>query len=117
MAFRIQEGIVNDIDLSGITVVYLGDLPHSTYAEVTEKGSEGAIYISDDAIPEQRKVLDILAVNALGGAVMKKVFGVQYVKIDIKAEEDTLYIKMPSGELKMNLTKSHDGNPIMLENT
>ena len=117
MAFRIQEGTVNDVDLSGSTVVYLGDLPHSTYAEVMEKGSEGAIYISDNATPEQRKVLDILAVNALGGAVMKKVFGVQYVKIDIEAGEDTVYIKMPSGELKMHLTKSHDGNPVRLENT
>ncbi|MBW1679114.1 MAG: DUF1326 domain-containing protein [Deltaproteobacteria bacterium] len=117
MAFRIQEGTVNDVDLSGITVVYLGDLPHSTYAEVIEKGSEGAIYISDNAIPEQRKVLDILAVNALGGNFMKKVFGVQYVKIEIEEGEDMVYLKMPSGEMKMHLTKSHDGNPVRLENT
>jgi hypothetical protein len=117
MAFRIKEGTVNDVDLSGISVVYLGDLPHSTYADVMEKGSEGAIYISDNATPEQRKVLDILAVNALGGAIMKKVFGIQYVKIDIEEGEDNIHIKIPSGEMKMNLTKSHDGNPVRLENT
>jgi hypothetical protein len=116
MVFRIQEGTVNDVDLSGTTVVYLGDLPHSTYAEVTEKGSEGAIYISDDATPEQRKVLDILAVNSLGGAIMKKVLGIQYVKIVIEEEEDSVRFTVPSGEMKMQLTKSRDGNPIRLEN-
>lgn len=117
MTFRIKEGTVNDVDLSGITVVYLGDLPHSTYAEVKEKGSEGAIYISDKATPEQHKVLDILVVNSLGGAIMKKVFGIQYVKIDVEEGKDTVYVKMPSGEMKMHLTKSNDGNPVRLENT
>jgi hypothetical protein len=117
MVFRIQEGTVNDVDLSGITVVYLGDLPHSTYAEVMKKGSEGAIYISDNVTPEQRKVLDILVVNALGGVIMKKVLGVRYVKIGIEEGEDTVHFKMPSGEMKMQLTKSHDGNPVRLENT
>jgi hypothetical protein len=117
MVFRIREGTVNDVDLSGITVVYLGDLPHSTYAEVMEKGSEGAIYISDHATPNQRKVLDILTVNALGGAIMRKVLGVKYVKIGIEEGKDTVHIKIPSGEMKMQLTKSHDGNPVCLENT
>jgi hypothetical protein len=116
MVFRIREGTVNEVDLSGITVIYLGDLPHSTYAEVTEKGSEGVIYISDNATPQQRKVLDILVVNALGGVIMKKVFGVRYVKIDIEEGEETVYFKIPSGEMKMRLTKSHDGNPVRLEN-
>jgi hypothetical protein len=117
MAFRIQEGRVNEVDLSGITVIYLGDLPHSTYAEVMEKGSEGAIYISDHATPVQRNVLNLLVTNALGGAVMKKVLGVQYVKINIMEGKDTVHFKIPSGEMKMHLTKSHDGNPIRLENT
>ena len=51
MVFRIAEGRVDGVDLSGITLFYLGDLPHSTYAEVVEKGSEGAIYVSDNATP------------------------------------------------------------------
>jgi hypothetical protein len=117
MAFRIKEGTVNGVDLSGITVVYLGDLPHSTFAEVVEKGSEGAIYVTDRATPEQRKVLDILVVNSLGGGgLMQKVFGVKYVKIDIEEGKDAIHIRLPSGEMKMHLTKSHDGNPVRLEN-
>jgi len=116
-AFRIQEGKVDDVDLSGITVVYLGDLPHSTFSEVLEKGSEGAIYISEKWTPEQRKVLDILAVKSLGGGpMMQRVLGVKYVKIDVEEGENTISINMPSGELKMHLTKSHDGNPVRLEN-
>ena len=75
MAFRITQGKVGDVDLSGITAIYMGDLPHATYAEVVEKGSEGAIYLSDNATSEQRAILDTLAVEALGGGVMKRVFG------------------------------------------
>ena len=117
MAFKIQEGIVNDVDLSGITAVYMGDLPHSTFAEVLEKGSEGAIYISDTAILKQREVLSILAVQSLGGGgLMQRVLGIHYVKIDIEESEDAVHIKMPTGEMKMHLTKSHDGNPVGLLN-
>jgi hypothetical protein len=116
MVFRINEGTVNDVDLSGVAAVYVGDLPHATYAEVHEKGSEGAIYISDHATPEQRNILDTFAVNALGGALMKKVLGVAYADIDIQADDDTIHVKMPSGELKMHLTRSNDGEPVRLEN-
>ena len=117
MVFRIKEGEIDDVDLSGITAIYMGDLPHSTYAEVTEKGSEGAIYISDNATPEQREILNTLAVESLGGAIMKKVFGIQYVRIEIDEGDNSITVKMPTGEMKMQLTKSHDGNPVCLENT
>lgn len=117
MVFRIMEGIVNSVDLSGVAAVYVGDLPHATFAEVHEKGSEGAIYISDNTTPEQRGILDILTVNALGGVLMKKVLGTKYVKIDIKETEDTVHVKMPSGEIKMHLTKSNDGKPVRIENS
>lgn len=116
MAFRITEGKVGDVDLAGITAVYLGDLPHSTYAEVMEKGSEGAIYISDKATAQQRGVLDTLAVEALGGVLMQRVLGVRYVDIAVEEGEGTVHFKMPAGEMKMELTKSHDGQPVRLDN-
>ena len=116
MAFRITEGEVADVDLAGITAIYLGDLPHSTYAEVVEKGSEGAIYLSDNATPKQRAILDALAVEALGGVLMKRVLGVRYVDIAVDESEDAVHFKMPSGEMKMGLTKSHGGEPVRLEN-
>jgi hypothetical protein len=116
MVFRITEGQVDNVDLAGITAIYLGDLPHSTYAEVVEKGSEGAIYISSNATPEQRKVLDTLAVQALGGLLMKRVLGVHYVDIAVKESGGTVHFKMPSGEMKMELTKNQSGEPVRLEN-
>jgi hypothetical protein len=116
MVFRITEGSVNGVDLSGITTVYVGDLPHATFAEVNEKGSEGAIYITDMATPEQRKVLDVLVVNALGGVLMKKILGTEYVRIDAEDSDNTLHVKMPSGQMKMQLTKSINGEAIRLEN-
>ena len=113
MTFRIKEGKVSDVDVSGLALVYLGDLPHATFAEVLEKGSEGAIYISDTATPEQRKILDVLAVSSLGGgSLMQRVLGIKYVKIDVEEGADAIHIKMPYGELKMHLTKSHDGKPV-----
>ena len=60
MVFRIQEGRVNDIDLAGITLLYMGDIPHPSFKELMEQGSEGGIYISDNATPEQREILDVL---------------------------------------------------------
>ena len=117
MLFRIKDGKVNGVDLSGVAVVYIGDLPHATFAEVQEKGSEGAVYISDDTIPEQRKILNELTMGALGGVLMKKIIGTQYVKIDIEEGLDVLHVKIPSGQMKMNLTKSHDGNPVRIENS
>jgi len=116
MVFRIKEGKVNDVDLSDITVIYQGDLPHANFQEVMERGSNGGIYISDNATPEQREVLDTFAINSLGGALMKKNFGIKYVDIDITAKDDTIYFKMPFGEMKQELTHGSDGTPVRLEN-
>ena len=116
MVFRIKEGKVNGVDLSGITAIYQGDLPHASFQEVLERGSNGGIYISDNATPEQREVLDTFVVNSLGGVLMKKNFGIKYVDIDIAAEEDTIYFKMPFGEMKQELTRGSDGTPVRLEN-
>jgi hypothetical protein len=116
MVFRITEGQVEGVDLSGITAVYLGDLPHSTYAEVAAKGSEGAIYLSASATPEQRAVLDRLAVEALGGVLMRKVLGVHYVDLEVTEDAGRIQVKMPSGQMTMELTKGPDGEAVRLEN-
>ena len=117
MVFRITQGTVNDVDMSGTTVVYVGDLPHSTFAEVLEKGSEGGVYVSDRATPDQREILDTLAVRFLGGGtMMQRVLGVKYVKIDVDEKDGAVHFRMPQGEMKMELTRSLDGNPVRLEN-
>jgi len=116
MVFRIKEGRVNDVDLSGITVIYNADIPYTKCEEFIEKGSEGGIYVSDNATEKQRKVLDTLVTTNIGATLMKKIFGVKYVKIDVKETKDTVHIKMPFGELKQYLMPGLDGGPIRLEN-
>jgi hypothetical protein len=116
MVFRISEGKVDGVDLAGITAVYLGDLPYPTYAEVAEKGSEGVIYVSDSATPAQRTILDTLAREALGGVLMNRVLGLHYVKIDVEEGEGSIHVRMPNGEMKMEVTKGVDGTPVRLEN-
>jgi hypothetical protein len=116
MVFRIEEGEVNGVDLAGTVVVYAGDLPHSTYAEVVTKGSEGGIYIADSATPEQLGVLDILAPQTLGGVLMKKSFGVKHVDIEVVEAGDEVRVSMPFGEMTQRLTKGPDGGPVRLEN-
>jgi|APFre7841882724_1041349.scaffolds.fasta_scaffold12310_2 hypothetical protein len=117
MVFRIQEGKVNNVDLSGITVIYMGDIPHPSFEELLNLGSEGGIYVSDNATPEQREVLDALVIQSIGAFLMKKVFGVKYVKMDIKEENGTIHFKMPHGEMKQYLSKGADGaDPVRLEN-
>jgi hypothetical protein len=116
MVFRVTSGVVDGVDLAGVTAVYVGDLPYPTYAEVVEKGSEGAVYLADSATPEQRAVLDTLAVNALGGVLMKRVLGVHYVPIEVEESNGSLHVSMPSGEMRMELTKGPDGTPVRIEN-
>lgn len=117
MVFRIQEGKVNDVDLSGITTIYMGDIPHPSFEELMNLGSEGGIYISDNATPEQREILDTLAIESIGGFLMKRVFGVKYVKMDIKEEDGNVHFKMPFGEMKQYLSTGADGKtPVSLQN-
>jgi len=117
MVFRIQDGKVNSVDLSGITVMYMGDIPHSSFKELLEVGSEGGIYVSNNATAEQREVLDTLVVQSLGGVVMKKIFGLEYVDMDVREEAQSIHFKMPYGEMKQYLTTGGDGkNPARIEN-
>ena len=73
MVFRIKEGKVNDVDLSGLTVIYNGDILYPKYVDFMKKGSEGGVYVSDNATEEQRKVLDSLVSANMGALFMKKI--------------------------------------------
>ena len=94
MVFRVTDGKAGDVDLSGVV----------------------AIYIGDNATQAQREALDRLAVVALGGVMMKRVLGVHYVPIEIQQGEGWVHFRMPSGEMRMELTKGLDGSAVRLEN-
>ncbi len=116
MVLRIQEGKVNDVDLSGITVMYLGTITYSKYEELLRNGEEVGIYISDNATPVQREVLEPLVRSGMDTILIKKMHGIKYVKMDIKEEGDTIHFRMPYGEMKQQLTKGLDGTPVRIEN-
>ena len=116
MVFRIKEGKVNDVDLSGVTVIYNGDILYPKFSDFMEHGSEGGVYVSDNATEEQRKVLETLVTTNMGALFMKKIFGVKYVKMDIEEKDDTFSVKMPFGEMNQQQMKGLDGGPIRIEN-
>jgi hypothetical protein len=116
MVLRIQEGKVNEVDLSGITVMYCGVITYSKYEELLRNGEEVGIYISDNATPRQREVLEPFVRSGMGTILIQKFFGIRYVKIDIQDEGDTFHAKMPFGEMKQQLTKGLDGTPVRIEN-
>ena len=114
--FKDPKGKANDIELSDITVMYLGVITYSKYEELLRNGEEVGIYISDNALPEQRKILDLIVCTGMGTITIKKIFGIKYVKMDIKTEGDAIHFKMPFGEMKQQLTKGLDGTPVRIEN-
>jgi hypothetical protein len=116
MVFRIEEGKVNDVDLSGVTVIYNGDILYPKFADFMEHGSEGGVYVSDNVTEEQRKVLDTLVTTNMGALFMKKIFEVKYVQMDIEKTDDTFNVKMPFGEMNQQQMKGLDGGPIRIEN-
>ena len=47
---------------------------------------------------------------------MKRVLGVHYVEITVEEGDGWVHFRMPSGEMRMELTKGGDGHPVRLEN-
>ncbi|MDN5856277.1 MAG: DUF1326 domain-containing protein [Actinomycetia bacterium] len=117
MVFRLQEGIVNGVDLSGITVVYNGDILHSKFADLMANGSEAGIYVSDNATEEQRSVLDTLVTSSLGGVLVGKNFGVRYVPIEVNETDNSITVKTPFGEMTQAQVTGANGGPVRIDNS
>jgi hypothetical protein len=114
---QIKEGQIDNIDMSGIIIILHGDGIGPKFADVA-KGVELAVYISDNATDEQRKVLEPFAMSRFWFlANWREFLGVKFVKINIAEENGTYHITMPYGEVKTSLTVGGDGkNPIRMEN-
>ena len=116
MVFRIKKGCVNDIDLSGIAVVYNGNIRYPKFEDFMQNGSEGSVYVSHNAIDEQRKVLDTLVTTNIGANFMKTIFEVKYEQIETSESDGSFHIKTPFGVMKQNLMKGIEGEAIRIEN-
>ena len=120
-AFHIKEGQIGGVDMKDIVVLHHGEGIGPTIPELdVNKGggyAEGAVYVSDNATPEQRKLLEPFVQNHLGAEIFKKCLGVKFVKIEIKEENGIHSIKFPYGEGRQVLAVGGDGkSPMTLDN-
>jgi len=119
--FQIEEGHIDNVDMKGIIIIHHGDGigPKCEDLDMSKGGGykEGAVYISDNATEEQRKLLEPFVRKNLGGVIFKKFLGVKFVKIDITEENGIYHVTYPFGEMKQTPAIGDDGkNPMRLEN-
>ena len=117
--FKIEEGKIGDVDISGVLAINVVDIYSNKAAELLAKGGEGGLYISNSTTDEQRKVLEpFFSNNVPGGVILRKILGTRYVDINLNQEGKTYHITMPYGEMKLTLTTGGDGkNPQRLDNS
>ena len=112
--FQIKEGQIQNVDVKGIILMFHQDGIGPTTAELRNGPAEGAVYISENATDEQRKVLEPFV---KGFKKWGKSLGIKYVPIDLSEENGTYHFTMPFGEVEMSLAIGGDGkNPMRLEN-
>ncbi len=115
--YEIKKGHIGGIDMKGIIIMLHGDKIGPKFADCVKGFGEGAVYISDNANPEQRKILEHFATSHLGVEHWGKILGVKFVPIEISQKERTYHITMPFGEQQFTLTLGGDGKtPIRMEN-
>ena len=116
-AYQIKEGIIGNIDVASITIIHHVDGIGPKFADLAKGPKEGAIYISDNATEEQRKVLEPFAKTHILAENWRKNLGTKFVPINIEEDNGTYHISMPFGELKISLAVGGDGKtPIRLIN-
>ena len=115
--YEIEEGQIQDVDMKGITIIYHQNNIGPKFSDLSIPKREGAIYISDNASDEQRKILEPFSTTHIRADNWKKCLGVKFVKIDIKKGNGTYHITMPFGEQQITLTTGGDGkNPVRIDN-
>ena len=117
--FQIEEGMIGDVDISGVLVIQVIDLFSHKAMDLLSKGGEGGLYISKDTTEEQRKFLEPHFINNIPGLLLlRKTLETKYVDINLTQEDNTYLVSMPFGEMKLSLTVGGDGkNPQRLENS
>jgi hypothetical protein len=116
--FQINEGMIDDVDVSGILAIQVIDLFSPQASDLLVKGGEGGLYINETTTEEQRKYLEPFFINNVPSMLLlRKSLGVKYVDINLNQEGNTYHISMPYGEVKLSLTVGYNGGPQRLENS
>ena len=115
--YDVKEGQIQNVDMRGIVLMYHQVGIGPKLSDIARGIDEGAIYISENATDEQRRVLEPFVTKHLGIRPWKKNLGIKFAKIDISEENGTYHITMPFAEKKLTLTVGGDRkNPIRMEN-
>jgi hypothetical protein len=103
--------------MAGIIIIQHQDGIGPKFVDMAKGIKEGATYISDNALDQQRRILESFVKNHLGAERWKKSCGVKFVPIQISQSGATYHITMPFGEQILSLTVGGDGiSPLRLEN-
>jgi hypothetical protein len=117
--WEIVTGHIGVVDVSGIIIVRHQDGIGPKAADLGKPGgiSEGAVYVSDNASEEQRKVLTPFVKNNMGMELWGKNLGTKFVQIKVNHGNGTHHTWMPFGEQQITLTVGGDGKaPIEMAN-
>ena len=118
--FEVTEGQIQGVDMKGIifTLHCDGIGPKvADWAPGRPGAKEMAVYVSDIATEEQKKILEPFLTTHLWADRSQKCLGVKFVKIEIKEENGTYHITNPYCEQHMALTVGGDKQtPIRMEN-
>jgi hypothetical protein len=114
--YDIEEGQINGVDVAGVRIISVSDILSTRAAELPVSGTAAAVYVSDDASPEQRPILEAFVATSLPLPI-RELRGVRFVSIDIALDGSGYHITMPFGELRGSLTRGRDGaNPQRIDN-
>jgi hypothetical protein len=113
-AYLIKEGHINGVDMKGIIILWHKDIIGPKFSDLAAGPGESAVYISDNATPEQRKVLEPFVTTKMGKS--RKFYGLKYVDIKITKENNTYHIVSPISEQHITLTAGNDGSAIRMVN-
>jgi hypothetical protein len=114
--YDIREGQINGVDMAGIRIIAVADILSTRGAELGSSGTAAAIYVSENATPEQRPILEAFVATSLPLPV-RELRGIKFVPIDISLDGPSYHVTMPFGELKGTLTVGRDGtNPQRIDN-
>lgn len=119
MAFQIDSGDVNGVDVSGRSFVLVGDTP----AQMTEGGWRVGLFIDDGASEEQVAGLGEVVSGSLGGPpaalgpLLGEFLGVEQAPITIEANGKQHHISVgDSVDYTGQRVTLEDGSPITLTN-
>lgn len=119
IAFRVQQGNADGVDLGGRTVVWASDFPGPT---MFDGNATARLYIDDGTSAEQRPHLEEIFSGKRGGpweplgGLVTKWLPTRTAKIGVREEGDTVTVTVDGGgEMKSQRLRDSEGRPFALQ--